>query len=112
LDPRECEAIAQRVDEVARPFSGERGFEYWRATAWCQTALAQTNDFVTCEVEGRRRDAQAVRDLTDADIGIGKPSVSFGGRPPVRPARRAAARPAWVRSRIMLRSNSASAPNM
>src|SRR6202035_3831441 len=34
-------------------------------------------------------------------------SVSFGGRPPVRPARRAAARPAWVRSRIRLRSNSA-----
>src|SRR5271168_2377902 len=31
-------------------------------------------------------------------------SVSFGGRPPVRPARRAAARPAWVRSRIRLRS--------
>jgi hypothetical protein len=27
-------------------------------------------------------------------------SVSFGGRPPVRAARRAAARPAWVRSRI------------
>jgi hypothetical protein len=26
-------------------------------------------------------------------------SVSFGGRPPVRPMRRAAARPAWVRSR-------------
>jgi len=39
-------------------------------------------------------------------------SVSFGGRPPVRPSRRAAARPAWVRSRIRLRSNSASAPNM
>ena len=38
-------------------------------------------------------------------------SVSFGGRPPVRPARRAAARPAWVCSRIRLRSNSASAPN-
>jgi hypothetical protein len=37
-------------------------------------------------------------------------SVSFGGRPPVRPRRRAAARPAWVRSRIRLRSNSASAP--
>src|SRR5216684_7700403 len=32
-------------------------------------------------------------------------SVSFGGRPPVRPTRRAAARPAWVRSRIRLRSN-------
>jgi hypothetical protein len=31
-------------------------------------------------------------------------SVSFGGRPPVRPARRAAARPAWVRFRIILRS--------
>jgi hypothetical protein len=39
-------------------------------------------------------------------------SVSFGGRPPVRPRRRAAARPAWVRSRIRLRSNSANAPNM
>ena len=39
-------------------------------------------------------------------------SVSFGGRPPVRPRRRAAARPAWVRSRIRLRSNSARAPNM
>src|SRR5271168_5410167 len=39
-------------------------------------------------------------------------SVSFGGRPPVRSARRAAARPAWVRSRIRLRSNSASAHNI
>src|ERR1700732_3323575 len=38
-------------------------------------------------------------------------SVSFGGRPPVRPTRRAAARPAWVRSRIRLRSNSANVPN-
>jgi hypothetical protein len=37
-------------------------------------------------------------------------SVSFGGRPPVRPARRAGAKHAWVRSRIRLRSNSASAP--
>jgi hypothetical protein len=36
-------------------------------------------------------------------------SVSFGGRPPVRPARRAAARPACVRSRMRLRSNSANA---
>src|SRR5271163_1928227 len=42
----------------------------------------------------------------------GLASVSFGGRPPVRPARRAATSPAWVRSRIRLRSNSANAPNM
>jgi hypothetical protein len=33
------------------------------------------------------------------------------GRPPVRPRARAAASPAWVRSRIRSRSNSASAPN-
>jgi len=36
-------------------------------------------------------------------------SVSFGGRPPVRPARLAAARPARVRSRMRAHSNSASA---
>ena len=36
---------------------------------------------------------------------------SAGGRPPQRPRARAAANPAWVRSRIRLRSNSANAPN-
>ena len=39
-------------------------------------------------------------------------SLSFGGRPPVRPARFAAASPARVRSRMRARSNSASALNM
>jgi hypothetical protein len=39
-------------------------------------------------------------------------TVSFGGRPPVRPARFAAASPARVRSRMRARSNSASALNM
>jgi hypothetical protein len=34
------------------------------------------------------------------------------GRPPSRPRARAAVRPAWVRSRMMSRSNSASAPKM
>jgi hypothetical protein len=73
-------------------------------------------------IERRGRDAEAVRDLYHADIGVGEQgtrgfksrsfSVSFGGRLPVRSARRAAARLAWVRSRIRLRSNSASAPNM
>ena len=73
-------------------------------------------------IERRRRHTEAVRDLGNANIGIGKQcsrdvkvvfrQLHFGRRPPVRPRRRAAARPAWVRSRIRLRSNSASAPNM
>jgi hypothetical protein len=62
-------------------------------------------------IERRRGDAEAVRDLRHADVGISQhrlgglnASVSFGRRHPVRPARRAAARPACVRSRIRLRS--------
>jgi hypothetical protein len=54
-------------------------------------------------IQRRRRDAEPVCDLSHADAGLASialaasmsSSVSFGGRPPVRPARRAAARPAW-----------------
>ena len=37
---------------------------------------------------------------------------NFLGRPPIRPLTRAACNPAWVRSRIRFRSNSAKAPKM
>jgi hypothetical protein len=61
-----------------------------------------------------------VRDLSHADVGIGEQRL--GGLDVVvrefrRPASGAASaprggKPAWVRSRIRLRSNSANAPNM
>ena len=46
-----------------------------------------------------RRSTAAASILVAAEI------VSFGGRPPLRPRRRAAAKPAWIRFRIKLRSN-------
>jgi hypothetical protein len=56
-------------------------------------------------IEGRRGHAEACAIWVTPMSGLASSalaasmssSVSFGGRPPVRPARRAAARPAWVR---------------
>ena len=57
---------------------------------------------IAAYVDRGGRDAEAVRDLRHADVGIGQHCLGgFGGRPPV--ARRAAASPAWVCSRIRLR---------
>lgn len=71
-------------------------------------------------IERCRRDAEAVRDLSHADVEIGEHRL--GGLDVVvgefwRTASGAASTPrggqaAWVRSRIRLRSNSANAPNM
>ena len=69
-------------------------------------------------IQRRRRDPQALRHLLHRDGRVfqQRPGSLFvrceraGGRPPIRPRARAAARPARVRSRMIERSNSASAP--
>ena len=63
-------------------------------------------------------DVELLRDLAHtqrplAIQGLGRQCRSFGLlREPWRTSTEAATRPAWVRSRIRSRSNSASAPNM
>src|SRR5215469_1175983 len=67
-------------------------------------------------IQRRRRDAEPVCDLSHADVGIGEHrlgSLDVVVRQFRRPASRAArAASSRVRSRIKLRSNSASAPNI
>lgn len=70
-----------------------------------------------CTDRASRGNTQALCELSYGASGLARSalasmswSVSFGSRPPVRPRRRAAVRPAWVRSRIRLRSNSPAQP--
>jgi hypothetical protein len=48
--------MARRVDEVARPFAGDRDFERQRAIAWCWVCWALRMDRQRSEMIARRVD--------------------------------------------------------
>jgi hypothetical protein len=104
---RRTEALLERpVFGIERPLSNTR-----RIRGLCRGDIP---------IERRRSDTKTLCDLCYGDIGIGQHRL--GGLDTIaREFRRMASgaaktpsggRPAWVRSRIRLRSNSANAPNM
>jgi hypothetical protein len=55
-DVGDCEHAATRVDDIARPFAGNREFELERAQAWRHVAYARGGDVVGCEHAATRVD--------------------------------------------------------
>jgi hypothetical protein len=110
---RTAAACRQAETLLERPVFGleRRLSNAWRICASCGRDVA---------IERRRGHAEAVRDLGHADVGIGQQRLGgldvvvgeFRRASSDAAGARAAARPAWVRSRIRLRSNSANAPNI
>jgi hypothetical protein len=67
-DPAGCEAAARLVDEIARPFAGDRDFELQRAQAWRVVGDARRADPAECEAAARLVDEIARPFAGDRDF--------------------------------------------
>src|SRR3989475_741974 len=87
--------------------------EFNKGASWCRCSASKRLTVAGCTWNNRAAAAGVCRpDVTRSTIAACCCGPSLGRRPPMRPWARATANPAWVRSRIIARSNSAKLPTI